>query len=178
MAEQSENTGTFSKLGNLFGNKDVMKIALLLVAFGGIAIYFSKKNNSLKKQIEELTLRVDEQEEKLEIILKHVGGNVLGIPQASRVRKTRPVKPQPPSQPQQTQKPFQAAPQPHSQPQPMNPLSFLSMFIPSVPDQQPNVRTAEVVEEEDVDKLMVEEMQELKDSDEKENTTSNTAEVD
>lgn len=175
MAEQSENTGTFSKLGNLFGNKDMMKIALLLIAFGGIAIYFSKKNNSLKKQIEELTLRVDEQEEKLEIILKNIGGNVLGIPQTSRVRKTR----QPPSQPQQTQKQFQP-PQPHSHPQtqPMNPLSFLSMFIPSVPDQQqPNVRTAEVVEEEDVDKLMVEEMQELKDSDEKE-TVSTTAEVD
>jgi uncharacterized protein YoxC len=64
MTEQLQTTNG-SSINNLLQNKQLIHIGLEVVALCGLAMYFSNKNKKLTSHIEDLTQKIDEQEDEI-----------------------------------------------------------------------------------------------------------------
>lgn len=196
MSEQNTASGFISKM-KFLENKEVVRLVVLIVGLGGVSFYFSKKNSELKDQIEQLNIRIDEQDEKIDTVLKGIGSNIIGLgrrkqsnnsnnqfnrnnshpsnqqrEQYQRFTPSHPSHQSPPPQQQQQQ-------QQHSQQSPsINPLSFLTMFMQPGMSSESGVKigTATEVENEDerVDEAINAEIQELKEAENENKTDTET----
>jgi hypothetical protein len=145
-----------------FENKEVVRLVAMVVGMGVMALYFQSKMGEMKNQIEQLNSRIDEQDEKIDSILRSVGGSVLGLtpkqqpssnvlntphnppsPNVSQNYPKAPIYNPPPS----TTINHHSHPPPKSSPPPnpfpsqpnggggggaFNPMSFLSAFMPAM----------------------------------------------
>ena len=163
----------------IFENKDMFRVLALVVGLGGVSMYFCKKNNELRKCIEQLSVRIDEHDEKFDTIIRILEINRLIPSQQPQVQPqvqpltfhnkestmNRSSSLSPPSHLQTTNTPENKEHEHEN-----NPMNLMSMLMPlmnamgSGVTSDTNAHThssAKVTEEEELEKLMPEEMKEL-----------------
>lgn len=136
-------------MSKLLDNKQMIHIAAEIVILIGVTFYFSQKNRKLMVHIEDLTLRLEEQDELLqnhEKVLQKLVAHVSGTPVASKtmVKPTasKPVKPA-------TAKPATKTSKPVTKPAPTPPAPAPA----SAPIDDSESDTSDALDEELADEL-------------------------
>lgn len=148
-----------------YENKDFLKMVSILIGLGGISIYFYRKNNELTNMIEQLVIRLEEQEIKIDKLYE-----INGLSRYQHRSYQRPPTPQPASRPPQQQAPAQ-------QPQLFGLLSTLMGSMGGMGDKELTVTEVEDEEVKVDDNTIAEELKELKEDDTTDDKSSKPIEI-